>query len=1170
MKTKLCISTLSLLSLNVFSQCFVSKVWDNQNVNPSNYDIVSTALDPSGNLVSTANHLMGSNTRINVKCTNNNGNTVWLQNCPSSITQNNYGVDIKTDALGNSYVCGANHNGTNYDYIVSKFSPSGSLVWQKIYNGTGNNDDIPAAIELDNAGNVYVVGSSYGLGLYNTDYVTIKYDNSGNQIWLKRYDFSNKPEIASDILVDNSGNVFITGASASAINNSDVTTLKYSSSGVLLNTHRYNYTGNGFNIASEMAFDNVNNIVIACSFENGSKKFGTLKLSNTLSQVWVNTINGSNSSEGYGIFTDNSANVISVGYQNNSSGGSDIIINKYNSSGVLVWDKKLQNINPSNFAKARKVKTDINGNIYVVSDAVLNTTKDFLTLAFDPNGNNLWEKYYNSPNNANDVPNSIQVKNNNVIVTGISTLGTSKTISTVKYSIDSKPLIASSTSSTAYNKNELLIWFDTSHVIKPVIDKIDFQSGRLVDFIKPEFIKKLDEKIKLGWGELKTFKVYTRMTTADSVSKSRTNDNVKIPTFWATLSVMLPTTVSEQQIKDSLNTFYYDIKEVDFNYLYNNTSIPNDQFVTSYQASLVPTVTYPNANININQAWNYEVGKPYAKVGVFDDVIYWSHEDFGNGTLAGSKIAGGYDYYNATSIANTTSPGSSHGTACAGVIGALRNNNLGIAGIAGGDVAAGNTGASLYSMGIASGGSFPSNSAIIRNAIVEGATNSPTYGYGLHIQSHSWGSGADNYKTAIEYAALNSCVLAISRGNDGVSGSPLSYPSCSKDEYVISVGASGFDGKHKNTTNGDLFTSWESSYGDGMDIIAPGCTEIVTSTYNPAAPFWWSNTVPSPNYYTFNGTSAAAPHVAGVAALMVSKHNNGGSGSSSTKPENLTPEDVENIMQNTAIDIVDGTYPAGYDNYNGFGRLNALEAVHQVNYPEYEVAHTIGGFGISTSTVSNMYITVPNNITSIGVAAGNYFMDRVEVNSTLVTVYKQPNQQLVGWWPLNNLCYGTDASNPMTLNNHYQEFVTNPVAAGTNAVAAAMRSYCYYIKYDIAGQVINKWWPCEPHQVTFRYSAHLKDITYVGIKENENLSNGNISIYPNPTSNVFFINASGEYKMGKNDKYEVYSVSGQLIYSDKITSNTTAVDISDLSNGIYVVKAYISNSVSINKVVKNN
>lgn len=204
------------------------------------------------------------------------------------------------------------------------------------------------------------------------------------------------------------------------------------------------------------------------------------------------------------------------------------------------------------------------------------------------------------------------------------------------------------------------------------------------------------------------------------------------------------------------------------------------------------------------------------------------------------------------------------------------------------------------------------------------------------------------------------------------------------------------------------------------------------------------------------------------------------------------------------------------------------------------------------------------------VAAGNYFMDRVEVNSTLVTVYKQPNQQLVGWWPLNNLCYGTDASNPMTLNNHYQEFVTNPVAAGTNAVAAAMRSYCYYIKYDIAGQVINKWWPCEPYQVTFRYSAHLKDITYVGIKENENLSNGNISIYPNPTSNVFFINASGEYKMGKNDKYEVYSVSGQLIYSDKITSNTTAVDISDLSNGIYVVKAYISNSVSINKVVKNN
>ena len=1169
MKTKILLSAFGLLGFNAISQNFVSKVWENQNVNLSNYDIVSTALDNYGNIISTANNLMGSNTRINVRCMNHLGNINWSQNFLSSIPQNDYGVDVKTDASGNSYICGATHNGTNYDYSISKYDLSGSQIWQKIYNGIGNSDDIPAAIELDNSGNVYVTGTSYAMGLLNTDYVTIKYDNNGNQIWLKRYDYLNKAEIATDLLVDNSGNVFVTGASASSINNSDITTLKYNSSGTLLNTHRHNYPGNGYNIASEMNFDNSNNILITGSFENGSKKFGTLKLSNTLTQLWFNTISGSMSSEGYGIYSDNSSNVISVGYQNNSNGGSNIIINKYDASGSLLWNKTLQNINPSNFAKARKVKTDAAGNIFVISDAVLNTTKDFLTQAFDANGNNLWEKYYNSTTNSNDVPNSILLKNNEVIVTGISTLASSKTISTVKYKIDTKPLIASSTSSGNYNKNELLIWFDTSHVIKSTIDKKDFQSGRLMDFIKPDFFKVLNGKINIGWEELKTFKVYTRMTTADTISISRTNDKVKIPSFWATLSVMLPTTISEQQVKDSLNTLYKDIKEVDYNYIYTNTSIPNDQFVSSYQAGLIPTATYPNANINMNQAWDYEVGNTYAKVGVFDDVIYWAHEDFGNGTLAGSKIAGGYDYVNATSIINTTNPGSSHGTACAGIIGALRNNNLGIAGIAGGDVNNNNTGASLYSMGIASGGSF-ATSAVIRNAIVEGASYSPSFGFGLHIQSHSWGSNSDDYKTAIEYAALNGCILSVSRGNDGLAGNPATYPSCSNDDYVISVGASGFDGKHKNASNGDVaIVAWESNYGNNMDIIAPGCTEIVSSTYNPSAPFWWTNTVPSSKYYTFNGTSAAAPHVSGVAALMVSKHNNGSIGASSSHPQNLICEDIEHIMQNTAIDIVDASYPAGYDAWNGYGRLNAFECVRQVNYPEYEVSHYYSSQANSTTTLTNQYINVPNHITSIGVAAGNYFMDVVTVDA-ICSMSKATSQQMISWWPLNSQCFGTDASNPLSLNTHYQQFTTTPVVSGPNSISAGMRAFCYFIKYDIAGNTINKWYPCEPWQVTFRYAVHLKDNSFVGIKENKSLSNGNISIYPNPTNNIFYIQASDEYKMGKNDKYEIYSLSGQLVYTDKIVANTTTVDINNLSDGIYIIKTYINNSVSINKVVKNN
>ncbi len=1169
MKTQILITIVTMISLNIYSQCFVNKVFENQNLNPSNYDILSSVLDPVGNIITSANNLVGGNTKINIRCANAIGNTVWMLNCPSSITQNNYGTDIKTDALGNSYVCGANHNGSNYDYIISKFSSTGSLIWQKIYNGTGNNDDIPVALELDNSGNVYVTGSSYGIGLYNSDYVTIKYDNNGNLIWMKRYDFASLPEIVSDLVIDNVGNVFITGTSATAINNSDITTLKYSPTGVLLNTHRHNYTGNGFNIASEMILDNTNSIIITGSFENGIKKMGTLKLSNSLVQNWFYSISGSNTSEGYSIYSDNSNNIISVGYQNNNFGGSNIFINKLSSTGTIIWDKIFQNPNPSNFAKARKVKGDIVGNIYIASDAVQNSTKDFLTLALDASGNTIWEKYYNSPNNANDIPYSLHVKNNNVIVSGISTLGSSKTISTVKYNVDTKPLIASLSPAGNYNKNELLIWFDSSHVIKQAIDKKEFQTGKLADFIKPDFLKILEGKMKLTWGELKTFKVYTRMTTADSITLTRQNAYVKIPTFWATLSVMLPSTTSEQQVIDSLNTLVYDIKEVDYNYFYDKTSIPNDFYITTNQAGIYPTSTYPNANIGVNQAWDYEVGKPYTKVGVFDDVIYWGHEDFGNGTLSGSKIAGGYDYYNSTSIANTTSPLASHGTACAGIIGALRNNNLGISGIAGGDAALGNTGATLYSMAIFKGATS-TTSAIIRNAIVEGASNTSTFGFGLHVQSHSWGGPSDGFKSAVEYAAFNGCALVVSKGNSGHTGNPLLYPSCSKDDYVIAVGASGVDGKHKNQNNGDFtFSSnWESSFDNNVDIIAPGVTELVSSSMNPAAPFNYPTSLPNTNYNVFNGTSAAAPNVAGVAALMISKHNNGGSTSTSTKPENLAPEDIENIMQNTATDVIDASlgYPAGYDIWNGYGKINASECLHKVNYPEYEVAHYASSQGITTTTTSNLYINVPSSITSLGIAAGSYIMDRITIDA-ITYVSKQPTQQLVGWWLTNNLCYGTDASNPLSLDTHYQEFTTNPVSLGTSAVSAGMRTYCYLIKYDLAGNAINKWYPCQPHQVNFRYSVHLNDLSFVGI--NETSKTNEINIYPNPTNDVFYIQVGNEYKLTKDDRYEFYSIDGKLLLSDKIISNVTPLNIYNFSSGIYIVKSFINNKVNTFKILKH-
>ena len=115
----------------------------------------------------------------------------------------------------------------HYDFATVKYYPNGDTAWVRRYNGPGNGDDYARSIVIDGCSNVYVTGGSWGSGT-DYDYATIKYYPNGDIAWVTRY---NGPGDSTDwafaIAVDDLGNVYVTGSSYGSLTDQDYATIKY-------------------------------------------------------------------------------------------------------------------------------------------------------------------------------------------------------------------------------------------------------------------------------------------------------------------------------------------------------------------------------------------------------------------------------------------------------------------------------------------------------------------------------------------------------------------------------------------------------------------------------------------------------------------------------------------------------------------------------------------------------------------------------------------------------------------------------------------------------------------------------------------------------------------------------------------------------------------------------
>jgi len=139
---------------------------------------------------------------------------------------------LAVDAWGNVFVTGESVGpGTGADYATLKYDTRGRLIWVSRYDGPGNASDVATDVAVDASGSVYVTGESRGSALID-DFGTVKYDALGNEQWVARYDDAGGSfNLPTALAVGASGDVCVTGRTTD-LGFSRITTVKYTQAAV--------------------------------------------------------------------------------------------------------------------------------------------------------------------------------------------------------------------------------------------------------------------------------------------------------------------------------------------------------------------------------------------------------------------------------------------------------------------------------------------------------------------------------------------------------------------------------------------------------------------------------------------------------------------------------------------------------------------------------------------------------------------------------------------------------------------------------------------------------------------------------------------------------------------------------------------------------------------------
>ncbi len=216
----------------------------------------SIALDSNNNVFVTGYSLnSGSSFDFCTVKYNSNGVLQWVRYYDGPVHGLDQGVKVAVDNAGNIYAGGYSaFTGSNgFVYTVIKYSNDGNQIWVRNFGSPDTDTDLRDLL-IDNRCNIYITGQNEGYA------VTVKIDSSGNQIWSNQYQGFN---VANSLVIDNNYNVYVTGRSSDTIAFYAMFTIKYSNTGQEQWVKRYNNDSAVQNIGNTIRLDSSDNIYVS-------------------------------------------------------------------------------------------------------------------------------------------------------------------------------------------------------------------------------------------------------------------------------------------------------------------------------------------------------------------------------------------------------------------------------------------------------------------------------------------------------------------------------------------------------------------------------------------------------------------------------------------------------------------------------------------------------------------------------------------------------------------------------------------------------------------------------------------------------------------------------------------------------------------------------------------